>query len=224
LVGRTRYCVEPAVPLAGVPTVGGTKNPNRDAIARLEPELVLGNAEENRPEDLAWLADRMPVLVQTPTTVPTAVAALEELARVLAAETEFAAWHAEFAAAGAGAAAHPRPLRAFYAIWQKPWMTVSQGTYIHDVMQTVGLHNVVAGAPSRYPAMSPAEAVALGVEVVLLASEPWPFDAAQRDAIAHAGEFGPARVVWCDGRDFCWHGVHLATGLRRARQLVAALR
>jgi hypothetical protein len=33
-----------------VARVGGTKNPKRDAIAQLEPDLVLCNAEENREE------------------------------------------------------------------------------------------------------------------------------------------------------------------------------
>ena len=69
LVGCTRYCTEPADGLAPVARIGGTKNPSRDAIARLDPDLVVANGEENRSEDIDWLAARTEVLVQTPRTV-----------------------------------------------------------------------------------------------------------------------------------------------------------
>lgn len=68
LVGCTNWCTHPADSLHGIARIGGTKNPKREAIARLEPDLVLSNAEENREEDLEWLRARVPVLVQTPCT------------------------------------------------------------------------------------------------------------------------------------------------------------
>lgn len=218
LVGCTRYCTEPSADLAHVARIGGTKNPKREAIAALRPDLVLANAEENRPEDLEWLAARLPVLAQTPRTVAEAAAALGELAARLGAGGDVAAAVAAVTAARAPAV---RPLRAYYAIWRKPWMTVSGDTYVHDVMARCGFANVAADASARYPEMAPEEAVARGVEVVLLASEPWAFDAAQRDELAAARTFGDAKVALCDGRDFSWHGVHVATGLAQAQRLRA---
>ncbi|MFN6194070.1 MAG: helical backbone metal receptor, partial [Planctomycetota bacterium] len=110
LVGCTRYCTEPAAALRGVARIGGTKNPKRDAIAALRPDLVLANAEENRPDDLEWLAARAPVLVQTPRTVAEAAAALGELAARLACGEEVATRVASEVAATPRAAG--RPLRA----------------------------------------------------------------------------------------------------------------
>lgn len=219
LVGCTRYCTEPATALAGVARVGGTKNPKRDAVMALQPDLVLANAEENRPEDLAWLAARAPVLVQTPRTVAAAAAAVVELSARLGAGGEVAAAVARAAAAAASDAARSRPLRAYYAIWRKPWMTVSADTYVHDVMAQCGFANVAADAGARYPELAPADAVARGVEVVLLASEPWTFDEAQRAELLAERPFGDAAVALCDGRDFSWHGVRLAAGLAAARRL-----
>ena len=72
--------------------------------------------------------------------------------------------------------------------------------------------------------MSPTEAVARGVELVLLASEPWEFDEEQRAEIETTRLFGAARVVLCDGRDFCWHGVRMAEGLGRCFALVRGAR
>ena len=59
LVGITRWCTEPAAATAAVRKVGGTKNPDREAIAALAPDLVLCNREENRVADIEWFAARM---------------------------------------------------------------------------------------------------------------------------------------------------------------------
>ena len=51
LVGITRFCIHPAEVVATVRKVGGTKDPDIEAIAALEPDLVFVNEEENRKED-----------------------------------------------------------------------------------------------------------------------------------------------------------------------------
>lgn len=219
LIARTRYCSEPAAATAGVAAVGGTKNPDLDAILALKPDLVLGNAEENRAEDLEYLAARVPTLVQTPRTVAEAAVELRVLASRLGAPGAADPWldrvDASLREAAAAARGRP-PLRVYYAIWRKPWMTVNADTFVHDVLQRCGARSVAAADPDRYPELRPDDAVARGVDLVLLASEPWEFDAPQRDEVAAAGWFGDARVRLCDGRDFCWHGVRMAEGLGRA--------
>ncbi len=222
LVGCTRYCTHPPDRLAGVARIGGTKNPDREKVMSLQPGLVLGNAEENRPEDLEWFASRVPVLLQTPRTVAEAVVALRELAHAVgdpgaalpAVERTVASL-----AATAVAATQPSP-RVYYAIWRKPWLTVGGDTFVHDVLRCCGAVNVAAAAEARYPEMAPDAAVSRGVDVVLLASEPWAFDAAQRCELAASATFGQARLVLCDGRDFSWHGTHMAVGLLRAQSLL----
>ncbi|MGE3172121.1 MAG: helical backbone metal receptor [Planctomycetota bacterium] len=233
LVGCTRYCIEPAARLARVPRVGGTKNPALDEIAALEPDLVLGNAEENRAEDLDWLAQRFPVLVQTPTSVAAAAAALTGLGAALGgaaaavADTYSARIRAQAAAgellAAQVLAARARPVRVFFAIWAKPWMSVNRTTYIHDVLRLSGAVNVCADDERRYPEVAASRVVARGLDAVLLPSEPWEFDARQRQDLVAAGTFGAAALQLCCGRDFCWHGVRAADGTGRARALVQGL-
>jgi len=223
LVGCTRYCTHPEGGLDGVVRVGGTKNPDRERLLALAPDLVLGNAEENRPEDLEWLQQRVPVLVQTPRRIGEAVRGLAELAAVLrAGEACAAAVAQQVDASLAGVQKSRVGPRVYYAIWRKPWMSVSADTFVHDVLAQAGARNVCAEDPARYPEVEPASAIARGVDRVLLASEPWAFDEAQRAELAQRGEFGQARLVLCDGRDFCWHGVHMAIGLPRAFALLSA--
>src|SRR6516225_1840347 len=92
LVGATRFCVEPAQALAAIPRVGGTKNPNLREIAKLKPDLVIANAEENRREDIEHLREQgVPVLTTYPRTVPGAVESILRMRRVLDREAQAAA-------------------------------------------------------------------------------------------------------------------------------------
>lgn len=226
LVGCTRYCTEPAVMPVDVVRVGGTKNPSLEAIARLEPDLVLANAEENRLEDIDWLQRRTDVLVQTPRTVPEAADALRSLASRLGGTNTVAPLllriEAQLTAAEVESLDRP-PLRVFYAIWKKPWMSIGSDTFVHDVLRRCGAENVCADAAARYPEVSLAEVCEAGVDAVLLPSEPWEFGARDREELAASGTFGDAAIALCDGRDFCWHGVRMANGLGRVTDLVGML-
>ena len=53
VAGATDYCTHPAS--LDVPRVGGSKYPRVDAVLDLRPDLVVANAEENRPDDVARL-------------------------------------------------------------------------------------------------------------------------------------------------------------------------
>lgn len=227
LVGCTRYCEEPAAELAAVTRVGGTKNPAREVIAGLRPDLILANAEENRPDDIAWLAERARVLVQTPRTVVEATQHLRELAQVLGAEDAVQPFllriEARIAAAQV-AAVEATPLGVFYPIWRKPWMTVNADTFVHDVLRVVGLRNIAAAAPARYPEIDLEQVRSHGPDAVLLPSEPWVFVPNDREELVRDDAFGTSVVELCDGRDFCWHGVRIADGLGRALDLAARLR
>ncbi len=80
IVGRTTYCTSPEV--AAVPTVGGTKDVDVDAVLALAPHLVVANQEENTRVALEALAARVPVLVSLPRRVNDGLAHLARLARI----------------------------------------------------------------------------------------------------------------------------------------------
>src|SRR6266849_1180955 len=69
VVGVTDYCTRPADAVSKLPRLGGTKNPNIEAIVALHPDLVIMNQEENRQEDAEALqAAGVPVWVTHPNT------------------------------------------------------------------------------------------------------------------------------------------------------------
>jgi len=158
IVGRTRYCVEPAEALASVPEVGGTKDADIEKIADLKPDLIVANQEENSRPDIQKLdALGFRVLVSFPQTVAAGLAHTARLARALgladgaepARSTIAAAYHAHREALAARGEA--RPVRVFCPIWMDPLMTIHASTFISDVLELVGAENVFAQRERRYP-------------------------------------------------------------------------
>src|SRR5437879_2886394 len=83
ILGRTRYCDAPEA----IPLVGGTKDVDVEAVARLEPDLILANQEENSRQHLEKLAQLgLPVFVSFPRTVTEGLSHLARLARILDAD------------------------------------------------------------------------------------------------------------------------------------------
>jgi ABC-type Fe3+-hydroxamate transport system substrate-binding protein len=255
LVGRTDYCELPQDVVRRVPSVGGTKNPRVDDIVRLEPDLVLANQEENTRGDLEALAQRgVRVYVAFPKRVADGLAHLAKLARVLRVDGDAAVrelvkrgYDEHRVAEEARRAA--RPVRAFCPIWMAPLMTVHGDTFISDMLDLCGAHNVFADRERRYPLaadlgrappLSPErvgdrdvryprvtleEVAERAPEVVILPDEPHPFteeDAAVFRALAiPAAERGA--IVHTSGKDLCWYGARSVEGIGRVRALIASL-
>jgi hypothetical protein len=70
---------------------------------------------------------------------------------------------------------------------------------------------------TRYPRIQPDAVAALGPELVLLPSEPYPFGAA--DAAEVAG-WSVARVELVDGRALTWYGPRIPAALATFRALL----
>jgi ABC-type Fe3+-hydroxamate transport system substrate-binding protein len=221
LVGITAYCREPADLLRGKTRIGGEKDPDLARIRALAPDLVIANVEENRREDVEALrASGLAVHVTYPRTVAGAIAMIRELGQVTGTQARATALadelEARLAEARAATAGRP-PVRAFYAIWREPYMTVGPDTYIHDVMAACGAANVFADAAQRYPVVTLDEVAARRPEVILLPDEPFRFRRAHLADFAPYGDV-PAvrndRVHLVDGKASSWHGPRLADALR----------
>ncbi|HXH10110.1 MAG TPA: helical backbone metal receptor [Alphaproteobacteria bacterium] len=230
IVGRTDYCVEPQPEVHAKPTIGGTKNPDVQAILRLAPDLVVANVEENRRQDVEALQARaIPVFISFPRTVAEALSTLRTLAQIAGAEAQAlpilnhleAVYHDTLALS-----AKRRPVRVFCPIWKDPWMTINRDTFIHDMLATCGGINIFAarqrrfplaadlgraplwddvrveGRDRRYPRVSLEEMAGLMPEVIVLPDEPYPFTAANTSDFAAVSHVPAVR----DGRIYVVDG------------------
>jgi ABC-type Fe3+-hydroxamate transport system substrate-binding protein len=251
LVGRTDYCELPAPIVASVPSVGGTKNPRLDDIAALEPDVVLGNQEENSRTDLEALAQRgIRVYVAFPKRVADGLSHLARLARLFGVDGEptvrelLKRGYDAHRTAEEARLAHP-PVRVFCPIWMQPLMTVHGDTFISDMLDLCGASNVFADRPRRYPLAAdlgkapplPAErtegrdtryprvtleeVIARHPDLILLPDEPHPFT--EQDADIFRNLPLGAAVVHTSGKDLCWYGARSVEGIARLRELISGL-
>jgi len=231
VVGITKFCVEPVEAVASITKVGGTKNPDIRAILKLEPQLVIANAEENRREDIERIrAGGIPVFTTYPKTVPGAVESILRLGRVLGREAGAAALAKEVTLAVSGIEAalgvwSKLRLRVFCPIWKKPWMSFNADTYAHDVLRMLGYNNVYASAGERYPTVTLEEAIERRPDIVILPDEPYAFD--ESDVVELKSLLPAAlgrRVLIVSGRDLHWYGVHMVNGLKSLADRMARVR
>ncbi|MFF4697585.1 helical backbone metal receptor [Streptomyces chattanoogensis] len=203
LVGVTDWCSHPAG--LGAARIGGTKNPDTAKIVALEPDLVLANEEENRPQDLGALrAAGLNVLV---TEVRTLDQALRELDRVLVSGCGLPrpAWLDAAAAAWRDLPAAPAELTAVVPVWRRPWMVLGRDTFAGDLLARLGVRNLYAGHADRYPRIPLDELNARAADLVVLPDEPYRFTA-EDGPEAFPGL--PAALV--SGRHLTWYGPSLA--------------
>jgi ABC-type Fe3+-hydroxamate transport system substrate-binding protein len=231
VVGVTKFCVEPADGVAAVEKIGGTKNPDLRAIAKLEPDFVIANAEENRREDVEKLREQgIAVFTTYPKTIPGAVESILKLGTALGKEAEANTMAREIVRNVSGIEASvgvwsKLPFRVFCPIWKNPWMAFNADTYAHDVLRMLGFNNIFASAGERYPTTTLAEAIERKPDIVLLPDEPYEFKDRDIEELKKVLPPGLARrVMIVSGRDLHWYGVHMVKGLSTLAGKLARLR
>jgi len=231
VVGVTDYCTHPPERVAQLPKLGGTKDPHREAILQLAPDLLILNDEENRKEDFTWFAEQgLPVYVTSPRTVAEGVNMIERLGALLSCQERSApmtqVMRATYDRIAAEIAQHPR-LRVFCPIWRKPWMTFNRDTYSDDMIWVCGGENIFREKQERYFSVTLEDVGKLNPQVVLLPSEPYPFEKKhfvhlKSLADTPAGRSGHFYCI--DGMALCWYGPRITDGLEQLSQLFAFVR
>ena len=223
IVGITRFCIHPADVVAGLPKVGGTKDPKLDRIRAAAPDVVFVNEEENRREDYEALSSDLRVETSFLRRVDEVPDDLRRIGRVCGVKDRA---EARAVALEEGLAdlddvrRRTRPFSFAYLIWRDPWMTLNDDTYVSDLLKRAGGRNVFADAAARYPTLTLHELARSQPDVILLPDEPFPFKA-KHAAEIRAAVSGPD-VELISGDDACWHGVRSLRGVALARRLAEA--
>jgi ABC-type hemin transport system substrate-binding protein len=213
-VACTRFCEQP-----DLPAVGGTKNPDVDAIVALAPDVVVMNDEENRAEDAdALVAAGLHVHSMSPRSVADVGPAMIALCNAVGVGVperfvpgEWESWLGE-------QAAQPERARAAVLVWRRPWMTMTGDTYASSLLEATGIDNVFAGDDDRYPEVTLETIRSRRPDTVLLPSEPYPFKDRHVDEVAAALPGAHTQLV--DGRDLFWWGIRTPDALSRLRDLL----
>ena len=203
VVGITKFCVHPNEWFRTKTRVGGTKNLHVEQIAKLKPDLIIANKEENNQEDIERLARDHPVWVSNVNDLGSALEMIRSVAELTGTDSSKLIGEIERGFSELEPIHHPK--KTLYLIWNDPYMAAGTDTFIHDMMARCGLGNAVS--QGRYPELNEAAIAKLNPELVLLSSEPFPF---KEKHMLELRELLPdATIKFVDGELFSWYGSRL---------------
>ncbi len=213
VIGITKFCVHPNEWYQNKTRIGGTKNVNIKSIHKLNPDLIIGNKEENVKEQVEELSRHYNVHVTEVNNLPDALNMINEIGSLIGKRKE--ALHIskkisrEFRNLQ-DTITEKKKIKSAYLIWKDPLMAVGGDTFINDMMQYCGLENIFSSA-KRYPEIS-LEDLKNNCELILLSSEPYPFK--ERHLKEMQLKIPDSKIMLVDGEMFSWYGSRLlkATG------------
>ncbi len=214
VVGVTKFCIHPKEITAKTTKIGGTKTLSIAQIIALQPDLIIGNKEENSQSDIEILQRDFPVWMSDIYTLEDAMKTIMDIGSLVdrAPEAQYLNFliNAGFTDLQNLALTKGIDKTVAYAIWRKPYMFAGKNTFIDDILTKIGLRNVVS--MDRYPEIDFTQLVALNPEVVFLSSEPYPFKekhiAEIRSVLPHT------KVLLVDGEMFSWYGSRLVKAVQ----------
>ncbi len=215
ILGVTRYCVHPEWARKEKAVIGGPKTFDFEAIDALQPDLILGNKEENYKEGIEQLRQKYPAWLCDIHNLDDALAMIASVGQLTNTEDKANAIVSDIKTKMALLSSE-KTLRVAYFIWRKPYRVAAGSTFINEMLKLCGMENVFADL-DRYPEVTIEQLKALKPDMLLLSSEPYPFKEKHCQEFTELGV--SARTQLVDGEMFCWTGSHL----RKAADYFVAL-
>jgi ABC-type Fe3+-hydroxamate transport system substrate-binding protein len=208
VVGITKFCVHPTEWRKEKTIIGGTKNLNLEKIARLTPDFILANKEENDQSQIEWLASRFPTYVSDIRNLNQAIEMIQEVGRITSCIDQSTRITGTIESIFQPIESSGRTPSACYLIWKNPWMTINHDTFIHDMLCRQGFTNVFADRhDSRYPIIDESELCEANPEILFLSSEPFPFNARHLNELQLL--LPTTRIYLLNGELLSWYGSRL---------------
>jgi ABC-type Fe3+-hydroxamate transport system substrate-binding protein len=216
LIGITKFCIHPQEMFKSIERVGGTKTLNIEKIRALQPDLIIGNKEENEQSQILELQKEFPVWMSDINNLDDALTMIEKVGvlvnRVEAANVIKNNIQPSFL--------NLRQLNknGLYFIWREPFMAAGKATFIGDILKRIGFENKLSNEQARYPELHLDEIKLLNPELIFLSSEPYPFKA---NHIKELQEILPdTKIIFVDGEMFSWYGSRLLKSVKYFNQLI----
>lgn len=218
VVGITKFCVHPATWKTSKTINGGTKKFNFERIRSLNPELIIGNKEENYEEGITELKKDFPVWMSDVITLQDARGMINGIGSVTGSEGRAATLIREIDSSFQSII-KATPFTVLYLIWKNPWMAAGTQTFIHSMLELAGFRNAVS--KSRYPELTDEDIRQINPDVIFLSSEPYPFS--EKHMLLLKQVVPAAKVLLVDGEVFSWYGSRLLKFPEYINRLTAQL-
>lgn len=203
VVGITKFCIHPEQWFQTKSRVGGTKNIHIDKVRALQPDLIIGNKEENTKEDIEALSEIAPVWMSDIYTLEDALSMIVSVGELTNKAEQANTIVAQIKQGFNEFKLVNKSSKVVYLIWKNPYMAAAKQTFIDDILNRIGFENFFT--EERYPEWN------LKTEdkppFIFLSSEPYPFN--EQDIQDLQQKFPESQVKLVDGEYFSWYGSRL---------------
>jgi ABC-type Fe3+-hydroxamate transport system substrate-binding protein len=200
VIGITKFCIHPAAWFRVKQRIGGTKQLNLELIRSLNPDLIIGNKEENTKEDIEALAKEFPVWMSDISTFDDALSMIDVLGDIVNRKDEAELLVEEITEAFTPLENLGQQKTFLYFIWDEPAFVAGKNTFIDSMLTKIGFQN--ACEQSRYPSLS--DVAPATVDHIFLSSEPFPFKSEHVNKFQAI--FPNAQIHLIDGEMCSWYG------------------
>lgn len=207
VVGITKFCIHPETWFKTKHRVGGTKKVDLAKVHAIQPDLIIGNKEENSREDIEALAAEFPLWMSDIRDLDGALDMIRRVGQLTDTTTRAKELATQIAAGFAQLVPLDPPYTVAYLIWREPYMAAGHGTFINDMLWRSGLHNVFDEGDARYPEITDQQLAEADPDIILLSSEPYPFKESHIMDLNMICPGTPVKLV--DGELFSWYGSRL---------------
>lgn len=221
VVGITKFCVHPNHWFRSKQRIGGTKNVNIEKVRALQPDLIIANKEENERDQVLELEKIAPVWTSDIHSIEEALSMMQSMGALTGKTAEATSLIKKIEEKRRLLQKQlidkKERLRVVYLIWKDPYMAAGGDTFIDTMLQTCGWENCL-GNRMRYPEINLSELAQIRPDLVLLSSEPYPF---QQKHITELEQVLPdTKVVLADGEMFSWYGSRMADAFDYFRKML----
>jgi ABC-type Fe3+-hydroxamate transport system substrate-binding protein len=217
IVGVTKFCIHPKDQVNQKAIIGGTKNFKFDVIDQLQPDLIIGNKEENYQEGIAQLQQKHPVWMSDIYILSDALDMIKQIGELTGTEAKASEIRHRIKTGFEQLQPSEPSIKTAYFIWRKPYMAVASNNIIDHILQRCGFENIFAHL-SRYPEITTAQLQEANPQLILLSSEPYPF---KEKHVAEFQALCPEAVIKVvDGEMFSWYGSRLLHAPAYLKQII----
>jgi len=211
-IGQTVFCIKPEQAFKTATKIGGTKKLNIEKIRSLNPDLIIGNKEENDQSQIETLSKEFPVWMSDIYTIDDSIDMIQSIGTITGTQEKAKKIIHDIE----GRLKKIRegdftPKTFLYLIWNEPFMTIGHSNFINSMLQLIGLENCIIDPKSRYPEITENDINSMNPDLLLLSSEPFPFKDEHRSNMSK--QFPQLKIELIDGEACSWYGSYMRFGL-----------
>ncbi|WP_262987293.1 ABC transporter substrate-binding protein [Lishizhenia tianjinensis] len=215
VVGITKFCIHPEEWFRNKTRIGGTKNVNLEKVKALQPDLIIGNKEENEKSDILSLEEIAPVWMSDIFNLEDSLSMINSFGEMLDVKQKAEGLCQDITKEFQKLKPLHLNKKVLYLIWKDPYMGVGPNTFVHHILEDhLGAINILE--EERYPVLELANLMPQP-EMILLSSEPFPFK--EKHSLELQMLFPKAEILLVDGEYFSWYGSRLLGAPQYFQQL-----